>query len=121
MARLLARRQPHNAPSLHTAWTIQQIVAEDYRILEVLNYELATQTPAAWIEVFQRRLPCGVSSNFSIRNARSSLVPPGGLLMVRKVLLKHAFGTSPEPRTPGPVTWELRLGLSPVRSGSVSN
>ena len=56
IARLLARRQPHNAPSLHTAWTIQQIVNEEYRILEGLNYELATHTPAALIEVFKQRL-----------------------------------------------------------------
>ena len=56
IARLLARRQPHSAPSLHTAWTIQQIVTEDFRILEVLNYELTTPTPATWIEVFKHRL-----------------------------------------------------------------
>ena len=43
IARLLARRQP----SLHSAWTIQQIVTEEHRILEVLNLELATHTPAA--------------------------------------------------------------------------
>ena len=47
IARLLARRQPHNAPLLHTAWTIQQIVTEEYRILGVINYELPTHTPAA--------------------------------------------------------------------------
>ena len=29
IARLLARRQPHNAPPLHAAWTIQQIVSEE--------------------------------------------------------------------------------------------
>ena len=43
------------------------------------------------------------------------------LLMLHNVLLKHTFGTSPLPWTQGPVTWELRRGLSPVRSGSVSN
>ena len=56
IARLLARRQPHSAPSLHTAWTIQQIVTAEFRILEVLNYELTTPTPATWIEVFKHRL-----------------------------------------------------------------
>ena len=56
IARLLARHQPHNAPSLHTAWTIQQVRRAEFHILEVLNYELATPTPAAWIEIFERRL-----------------------------------------------------------------
>ena len=55
IARLLARRQPHNAPSLHTGWTIQQILTVECHILEVLNYELTTPTPAAWIEVLERR------------------------------------------------------------------
>ena len=49
-AGLLAWRQPHNAPSL------QQVVTEEYRILEVLGCELATHTPAAWIDVFKQRL-----------------------------------------------------------------
>ena len=56
IAGLLAWRQLHNAPSLHTAWTIQQITRAEFHILEVLNYELATPTPAAWIEIFERRL-----------------------------------------------------------------
>ena len=55
IARLLARRQPHSAPT-YTGWTNQQIVTEEYRILEVLKYELATPTPAAWIEVFEQRV-----------------------------------------------------------------
>ena len=55
IARLFARRHPDPAPSLHTGWTIQQIVTEEYRILDVLNYELSTHTPAAWIEVFEQR------------------------------------------------------------------
>ena len=59
IARLLARRQLHNAPSLHTGWTIQQLATDEYRILEVLNYELTTPTPTAWIEVLERRLSLG--------------------------------------------------------------
>ena len=54
-ARLLARRQLHDTPSLHTTGRILQIVTAEYRILEVLNHELATHTPAAWIEVFKQR------------------------------------------------------------------
>ena len=39
--------------------TIQQFITEEYRILEVLNYEVTTPMPAAWIEVFERRLSLG--------------------------------------------------------------
>ena len=74
LARLLARRQPHNAPSLHTGW---QIVAEEHRILEVLNYELATHTPAAWIEVFEQRLSLWRQQQLQqSRRPLLSLVPP---------------------------------------------
>ena len=68
MPRLLARRQHHNAPSLHRGWTILQIVTQEYRILEVLNYELTTPTPAARIEVFESRLSLfGTNNNSSSR------------------------------------------------------
>ena len=53
IAKLFSRRQPDSAPSLHTRWTIQQVVTEEYRLLEVFNYELATHTPAARIEVLR--------------------------------------------------------------------
>ena len=55
IARLFGRR-PRDAPSLHTWWTIQQIVTGEHRILEVSSYELATPTPAAQIEIFEQRL-----------------------------------------------------------------
>ena len=57
IARLLARRQLHNAPSLHTARSIQQNVSAEYHILEVLNCELTTPWPAAWIADYERHLP----------------------------------------------------------------
>ena len=56
IAELLAMRQPHNAPTLHTALTIQQVTRAEFRVLEVLNCELATPTPADWIDIFGRRL-----------------------------------------------------------------
>ena len=56
IAALLARRQPQNAPPLHTGWTNQQIVTEEYRTLWSVNNELGTYTPAAWIHVFKWRL-----------------------------------------------------------------
>ena len=76
-------------PSLHTGWTIQQMVTEEFRILEVFNYELATHTPAAWIEVFEQRLSlwCQQQSEQS-RRLHIALVP------VRMLLLERTFKTS---------------------------
>ena len=89
IARLFARRQPDSAPSLHTGWTIQQIVTEEYRILEVPNYELATHTPAAWTDVCEQRQ---VETPAPFR-----WYLPTCLLTVCTLLLKRTFGTSPLP------------------------
>ena len=43
---------------------------------------------------------------------------PACLLTERNVLLERAFGTSPLPWTPGPVTWALRRPLSRVLDAS---
>ena len=48
IAALLARRQSHNAPLLHSVRTIQEVLTEEYRILEFVNNELGTHTTAAW-------------------------------------------------------------------------
>ena len=49
VATLVAKRQPHSAPLLHSAWTVQQVITEECRILELFHYKLGTPTPAAWI------------------------------------------------------------------------
>ena len=46
LAAILGRRQPHNVPPLHTAHAVHEVVAEEYRILGSVNYELVTYTPA---------------------------------------------------------------------------
>ena len=56
LAALLARSQPHRAPFLHSAWTVQQVIAEECRILELAHLELGTPTPAAWIQALEKRL-----------------------------------------------------------------
>ena len=56
VAALLARRQPHSAPVLHSAWTVQQVITEECRILESVHFELGTPTPAAWIQILEKRL-----------------------------------------------------------------
>ena len=56
IAELLASVSTHNAPTLHTAWTIQQVTRAEFQMLDVPGYDLATPTPAAWVEIFGRRL-----------------------------------------------------------------
>ena len=55
VAELLTWHQPHDAPVLHTARTVQQVTRAEFHILEALRFKLATTTPAAWVEIFRRR------------------------------------------------------------------
>ena len=55
IAALLARRQPHNAPLLHSARTVHKVLAEEYRILESVNYELGDLHTEDWVKLFQSR------------------------------------------------------------------
>ena len=50
---------------------MQQIASAEFRIFEIDNFELATPTPAAWIEIFERRLPLWVNNSNS-RTLRTS-------------------------------------------------
>ena len=60
IARLLATRQPHNAPTLHTAWTILQVTRA---------------APAAWIEIFESRMSLWEKNNNSnFRTTRTFLL-----------------------------------------------
>ena len=59
LAATLGRRQPRNVPPLHTAQAVHEMVAE-YRILESVNYELATFTPADWVRLFETRFSLSV-------------------------------------------------------------
>ena len=55
LAAFPGRRQPHNAPPLHSAQTVHEVVAEEYRILESVSYELVTNIPAHWVSLFEVR------------------------------------------------------------------
>ena len=55
LAAVLGRRQPHNVPPLHTAQAVHEVVAEEYRILESVNYEVVTYTLAGWVCLFEAR------------------------------------------------------------------
>ena len=53
LAATLGRRQPLNVPPLHTAQAVREVVVEEYRILDTMNYEMATFTPADWVRLFE--------------------------------------------------------------------
>ena len=91
-AALLARRQHHNAPLLYPAWTTQDVVTEEYRIMVSVNHELGAHTPAAWIQVFKQRLSLWCQQQFHLSQRRSfHWFLPTCLLGVLKILLTCTF------------------------------
>ena len=55
LATSLDRLRPHNALTLHTSWTVQEVIAAEARILESVNYEVVTYTPADWVHLLAAR------------------------------------------------------------------
>ena len=53
-AALLVRLQTDDVPVLHNAYTIQQVVHTEFRMLQQLGCALATLTPV-WVDIFRRR------------------------------------------------------------------
>ena len=51
LAASLGRLWHHNAPTLHTSWTVQELIAAEARILESINCEVGTDTPADWVHL----------------------------------------------------------------------
>ena len=117
IARILARRQPDSPPSLHTGFT------EEHRVLEVLGYELATRTPAAWIGVFERRF--SLWSQQQLQQSRRpvfSLTPPSLLVHCAHVIAEacvrdQPFTVDPRPSRVGASAWFLSCAFSGCVSG----
>ena len=76
MAELLTRYQPHNAPMLHSARTVQQVTRVEFDILDVLGFELATPTPAAWVEISD-----GVCLSLGITTAAAAAILEPSLIV----------------------------------------
>ena len=56
LAASLDRLRRHNALTLHTSWTVQEVIAAEARILESSNYEVGTYTLADWVHLLATRL-----------------------------------------------------------------
>ena len=76
LAAVLGRRQPRNVPPLHTAQAVRDVVAEECRILDSVNYELAPCSPdlvclfetrfSLSVEHLRQRFPQGTGSLLSL-------------------------------------------------------
>ena len=113
IAALLARRQPHNAPLLHSAWTIREVVTEAHRILVSVYHALGTHTPAVWIQVFKQRLSlwCQQQPQVSQRPLLG-LVPPdvlarGAQDIADVYVFEQPFAMDSRPSNVGSSAWFL--------------
>ena len=85
IARLLARRQLHNEPSLHTAWTIQQLVCAEY--LRTYNSHASSldrglrAAPFSWVNSNSR-----ITGTLRLRHPSCSLTVRSSLLRSRPSL-----------------------------------
>ena len=64
LAATLGWRQPHNVPPLHTGQVVHEVVSEEYRILDTLNYEMTVFTLN--VEHLRQRVPEGTGSWLSL-------------------------------------------------------
>ena len=108
IAALLAKRQPHNAPLLHSAWTVHEVITQEYRIPESVHCEVGTPTPAAWIQVFEKPLSLWCQQC-------SSRVPSGVLASGAQGIADVYVPNRPFPmESTGSSAWFVRvLDLSP--------
>ena len=118
IAELLIRSQPRYVPTLHTAWTIQQVTREEFHILEVLTYELATPTSAVWVKIFGRRLSrreeqqLSLSQHPNIPAASPTVLIDCAHLTAETHVQTHPFDASSMTSQIGASAW-----LSPLPSG----
>ena len=89
-AATLGRRQPHNVPPLHTAQVVHEVVSEEYRILESVNYELVTNTPADCVRLFETRFSLNVE-HLRERFPQGTARVPSEVLASTALLLARNF------------------------------
>ena len=116
-------RQPHCAPVLHSAWAVQQVITEKCRILELVQLELCTPTPAAWIQVLEKRLSlwCQQCQQHGPQIPRSLLGsdPSGVLARGAQIIADVCVQNEPFSLDARPSCTGALRGSSRARSGSV--
>ena len=112
LAAILGRRQPHNVPPLHSAQIVHEVVAEEYPILESVNYELVTYTPGDWVKLFEVR--------FSLR-AQQLHVSTFGPTPLTSGGVPSAFHREPKSEVQRHNVNELYVGRSSTKRFPTSN
>ena len=99
-------------------------MAEEYRILESVNYELVTCTPADWVCLFEARISQRVQHlrqrSPQVTGSLHSLLArvPSGVLASVALCLATMSGTAPSPWSPRQVALGALLGSSRAWFGS---
>ena len=123
LAAFLGRRQLHNvggrprAP-LHSAQTVHEVVAEEFHILESVNYVLVTCTPADWVCLFEvgllrvqhlrQRFPQGTGSLLSLLSrVPSGVLASVALCIANDYVQDRPFSLDSTPRRIGSSAWFL--------------
>ena len=120
IARILARGQLHNAPSLHTAWRVQQFKLQTFTSWKssTTSLQLPRQQPGS--RSSNGAFLSGKNNNSNSRFLRTSrLRHQQCSLTVRISLQRPTFKTIPSVRIPGPVKLEPPRGSYPSPSGYV--
>ena len=113
LAALLARRQPHSAPLLHSSPTVHEVVAEEYRMLESVNFELEAYTPGDWVKLFDVRFfPRTQQHAQRASRARpSAVLESGALCIVSDYVGDSSFSLDSRPSHIGSSAWFLSCVL----------
>ena len=110
------RRTPSQAPAPQRTQRGQFSklhVQREFDMLEVLNNELATPTPAAWIEISGRRLSLWEEQQLQQPHHPHIPLAPPIVFPDGAHLIADTSGTIPPTRIPGPVKLEPPLGSCP--------
>ena len=110
IAALLTRRQPHSAPFLHSAWTVQQVITEECRILKSVQFELGTPYQRLGLKSSRSASPCGASSASSMGRrlrARLARVPSNVLARGAQSIADVYVQNQPFTLESRPLHWEL--------------
>ena len=116
LAGFLDRRQPHSIPLLHSARAVHEVVTEEYRNLESVNYQFGTYTPGDWVKLFevsfslraqqfQLRFPQATRSLLS--RVPSGVVASGALCIANDYVRDHPFSLDSKPSRIGSSAWFL--------------
>ena len=83
---------PHSVMTLHTSWTVQEVIAAEARLLESVHCEVGTYSPADWVhllamrfslktEQLRQRTPPAMRAPLSVTVVPVEFVRSGALLV----------------------------------------